>query len=78
MSAMEGFTVMIEKRVVEENVGYIEAVCDLARENDIEVEEIVDHVHPQLKEKIKIEFIKKNYFPDMKIEGTLDDFLKDD
>ena len=76
---IEGINYLIERHKLDhEFETYIEAITDFAEHHEIEVEEIVDIMDPILKEKVKIEFIKRNYFPDKKIECTLDDFMNDE
>lgn len=75
---MEGVNLLIEKYKKDNNLSsYIEAVCDFATEFEIEVEEIVDNLDVNMKKQVQIEFIKKNYFPDVKIEGSMDDFFEE-
>lgn len=75
---MEGVNLLIEKYKRDNNLSsYIEAVCDFAAEFEIEVEEIVDNLDVNMKKQVQIEFIKKNYFPDVKIEGSMDDFFEE-
>jgi len=75
---MNGINLLIEKYKKTNNLSsYIETICDFSKEYDIEVEEIVDNLDDNLKKQVQIEFIKKNYFPDNKIEGTMDDFFKE-
>ena len=72
--SLNGLSLTIEKMAAEKG-SYIEAVVDFAEENEIEVEEVVVLLHPQIVSKLKVEFIKKNHFRDQKIEGTVDDFF---
>lgn len=75
---MEGVNLLIEKYKRDNNLSsYIEAVCDFAAEFEIEVEEIVDNLDNNMKKQVQIEFIKRNYFPDVKIEGSMDDFFEE-
>lgn len=74
---LEGMTLVIEQYKTSKGYKtYIEAIVDFAAENDIEVEEIVDHIHPNLKKKIEIEFKKHNFIPGQKIDNSMDDFLE--
>ena len=75
---MQGINLLIERFKISNNFDtYIEAIVDFSKEYEVEVEEIVDNLDTQLKNKVKTEFIKLNYFPNKKIEASLDDFLKD-
>lgn len=60
------------------NGSYIESITDFATENGVlDIEDIVDELHPVVVEKVKAEFIDRNYFPGMKNENSLGDFLDD-
>jgi len=75
---MDGINLLIERFKQDNNIEtYIETVLDFAVHHEIEVEEIVDNIDSNLKKKIEVEFIKNNYFPNRKIECTLDDFFKE-
>lgn len=75
---MEGINLLIERFKLNHNYEtYIETIVDFAAEYEVEIEEIVDNIDGTLKHKIEVEFIKKNWFPERKIENSLDDFLKD-
>lgn len=74
---MSCMTVLIEKYANDNDCDYIEAIVGFAEEQNIDVEDIVDNIDETLKLKVKKEFIKKNFIPSQKIEGTLDDFLND-
>jgi len=75
---MEGINLLIERfKIAQGYDGYIETIVDFASEHEVEIEEIVDNIDGTLKRKVEIEFIKKNWFPDRKIENSMDDFLKE-
>jgi len=75
---MEGINLLIERFKIDHNYnGYIETIVDFASEHEVEIEEIVDNIDGTLKRKVEIEFIKKNWFPNKKIENSLDEFLGD-
>jgi hypothetical protein len=56
---------------------YIEAVVDFAEEKEVDFEDIVELLHPQIIEKLKIEFIQKNHFPNKKLPNSIEQFMKD-
>ena len=75
---IDQFSQTIELLASENGGSYIEALIDFAHKNHIEeFEELVDLLHPIVKDKVKTEFISKNYFPDRKVEGKLDEFFND-
>ena len=75
---MEGINLLIERFKISHNYsGYIETIVDFAEEYEVEIEEIVDNIDGNLKRKVEIEFIKNNWFPDKKIENSMEDFLKE-
>jgi len=75
---MEGINLLIERFKINYGyAGYIETIVDFAAEHDIEIEEIVDNIDGILKKKVEMEFIKKNWFPNKKIETSLEDFLEE-
>ncbi len=75
---MEGINLLIEKHKMRYKfVSYIETIVDFAKEHDIEVEEIVDSIDKNLKKKVEVEFIKNNWFPNKKIETSLDSFMEE-
>jgi Phage late-transcription coactivator len=64
----------IETRALETG-SYIEAINDFCDEKGIEQENIVELLNPILLDKVKVEFYKKNWFPEKKIKNSLDDFI---
>ena len=55
---------------------YMDAILEFAENKGIlDYEDIIDSLHPQIVEKVKVEAIKKNYVPAMKIENDFDDFF---
>lgn len=77
--SMDGLTLAIEKYKKEMGYkGYIETIVEFVEINGLDFYDVVDQIDPILKKKVQTEFIKHNYFPDKKIDGTLDDFLNGD
>lgn len=72
--SLSGVSLTIEKLAAEKD-SYIEAVVDFAEENELDVEEIVSYLHPQIVAKLKLEFIRKNHFADKKAEPSVTDFF---
>jgi len=75
---MDGINLLLNKFMkAAGSDSYIETICDFSKEHDIEIEEIVDNLDPILKKQVETEFIRKNYFPNKKLEGSMDDFFSD-
>lgn len=55
------FSTFIESKVVDENIGYMEAIIAYCDENDIDVESISPLVSKSLKDKIRLEAEELNY-----------------
>jgi len=73
---MTGITLLIEQYKLNHEIpSYVETICDFAAEMGMEIDEIVDNIDDNLKNRIKTEFIKNNYFPNNKVEKTLEDFF---
>ncbi len=69
-------TIKIEEIYLETG-SYIDAIIEFANKFNIQdYEDILEVVNPILKEKIKQEFIDKNYFPDKKKQTSITDFFK--
>jgi hypothetical protein len=62
------FSEYVERIHIDENIPYIDIICDYCKENYIGFEDIKVLVHPTLKEKIKKEAIDQKL---MKEIGTL-------
>jgi hypothetical protein len=74
--SIDALSLEIERRATK--VGFIEAIIDFCEEKEIlEYEDILEHLHPITKEKIKQEFIDKNFIPSKKSGFKLDNFFKD-
>lgn len=74
---IDALNMEIERRF-QETGSYIEAITDFAEENGVaDIEDIVDELHAVIIEKVKAEFIERNYFPGIKNETSLGDFLDD-
>lgn len=64
------------ERLAKDTGSYIDAIIEFANMNHIEeFEEIVNLLHPTLYDKVKTEFIEKNYFKDNKIDNSIKDFF---
>lgn len=74
---LDGMNTKIE-RMAHECGSYIDAVVDFAEQNEMDVEELADFLHPNIRDALKAEFIKKNHFRDKKIDNSLDGFLKEE
>lgn len=74
--SLDTLSLEIEKKAA--RVGYIEAMIEFCEEKEIEeYEDVLEHLHPIVKEKIKQEFIQKNFIPRLKTSALLDNFFKD-
>ena len=74
--SIDSLSLEIEKKA--QRVGYIEAILEFCDEKELEdYEDIVEQLHPILKEKVKQEFIEKNYIPSLKRQTKLDNFFKE-
>ncbi len=74
--SIDSVSLEIEKKA--SKVGYIEAMIEFCEEKQIdEYEDVLEHLHPIVKEKIKQEFIQKNYLPKLKVAASLDNFFKE-
>lgn len=73
---MNAVSIEIEKRALQTN-SYIEAVVDYCEDKQIgDIEDVVEILHPNIIEKIRVEAIKKNYFRDKKSENINDIFFE--
>lgn len=69
-------SISIEKKAV--TIGYIDAVLEYCEERGIEdYEDTIRNLHPILLEKIKQDFIDKNFFPNKKRKIKLNGFFDD-
>jgi len=62
------FSLYIENRVLEEKIGYMDAIIKYCEDIDIDIESIAALVNQSLKDKIQIEAEDQNY---MKKRGKL-------
>lgn len=76
---MDNTSIIIEKLALELG-SYIEAMTEFkeSRLPGTDYEDIVSTLNPVLIQKIRQEFINKNFVPDEKKRGSLLDFLEDD
>jgi hypothetical protein len=74
--ALSGINLQIENLVAGGELNYIEAVLHFCEENNIEIDEVADLIDPILKEKLKTEFVRLNYFSEKKIPNQLKDFFE--
>jgi len=73
---IEGVSLAIEKFKKEKGIkGYVEAICLFVKENELDFYDLVDQLDPILKKKVKSEYIKGNFLPDLKVDHSIDDFL---
>jgi len=73
---MDSITTEIERKVATKKCSYIEAVLEFAEENEIaDIEDLVEQLHPNIVDKLKTDFVKKKYFRNKKVEGTIEDFM---
>jgi hypothetical protein len=73
---LDQLSLTIEQLASETGGSYIDAIVEFAHRNHIqEFEEIVALLHPTLYEKLKVEFIEKNFFKDNKIDNSIKDFF---
>lgn len=73
---MKGLDLQIEKRVQSSGITYVDAVIEFATEKEIDIEDVVKELHPTMKEKIKVEFIKRNMVKGEKIDTSIEDFIE--
>jgi len=72
---LDNFNLQIEK-LAAKHKSYIAAICEFAEENGIdEFEEVIPCLNSIILEKVKTEFIKKNFFSNKKITNALDSFF---
>lgn len=73
---LDQFNLQIEK-MAKQNNSYIDAVLEFIEnsEGTYDFDDIQEILHPFIIEKIKIEFIEKNYLKDKKIQNSLKDFI---
>lgn len=57
------FTQIIEQKVRELNLSYIEAVVETCKSTSIEPEDVKKFISPLIKEKIETEAMNLNYLP---------------
>ena len=73
--ALDNLSLDIERRA--ESVGYINAILEFCEEKEKEdYEDVLELLHPILKEKIKQEFIDKGYLPHLKTKNPFELFFK--
>lgn len=75
--SLDGISLQIEQLVAQEGLSYIDATIHFCQKFGLDLEEAKEILHPNLIEKIKTEFVKKNYFPDQKIENSIEDFINE-
>lgn len=72
---LDNFNLDIEQRAARTG-SYIEAIIELCEEKNIpEFEDVVEMLNPIVLDKIKMEYIQKNYIPELKIENSLKEFF---
>jgi glutaredoxin-related protein len=58
---MKRFSLLVEKRALDPQMGYMDAVIDICEQNDIEIETVNRLISKPLKEKIEAEAIELNF-----------------
>ena len=71
---LDNFNLEIEKRAIAEG-SYIDAVVDIAEEKGMDVMDVADLLHENIREKLAAEFIKKNCVPSEKNNTSLAAFF---
>ena len=64
------FTKLIESRVAEKKMPYMDAILQVCEKNDIEIEDIKKFISPIIKNKLEAEAMNLNYLPK---KNSLDD-----
>lgn len=73
--SMTGIDKFIEDEHLRTGADYIDIVCEFAMKHFIDFEDLKVDLHPNIINKIKDEFIKKNVVKGDKLETSLTDFL---
>lgn len=72
---LDSINLEIEQLAQKNNGSYIEAIVEFQElKNIIDIEDIVEMLHFNIREKLKNEFIKKKYFSEKRIENSLPQF----
>jgi hypothetical protein len=71
---IDNFTLEIETRAAA-NGSYIETITELCHEKNLCEYELADMLHDVIKDKLKEEFIRKNYIPKLKNHTSLESFF---
>jgi uncharacterized protein (DUF4213/DUF364 family) len=71
---IDNLSLDIERRAL--TVGYINAFIEFCEEKEKDdYEDVLEMLHPILKDKIKQEFIEKNFLPHLKVKNPFDSFF---
>lgn len=69
---LQGINLEIE--MLAQKIGYIDAVINIFEKNNLDLEDIKEIVDENILEKLKVEFVKKNFFKNKKINSIEDIF----
>lgn len=72
---MAGIDLQIERIRQAKQMDYIEAICEFAKQNGVEVEDIAKELHSSTKDKLKYDFIKRNMVKGKHVEPSLEIFM---
>lgn len=72
---MQGIDLQIERMRLKLGIGYIDTILEYSLLNECDFEDIVSSLHKSTKEKIKLEFVKKNMVRGQKHVPTLEKFF---
>ena len=73
---LDNTSLTIEKMAAENNGSYIEACTIFAEKFGFhDFEDLIEVLHPLLIQKIRQEFIDKNYIPSLKPKNSLSEFF---
>lgn len=73
---MIGLDLQIEHLRQEMHSDYIDAICEFAAQNNTDVEDLVKELHFSTKEKIKVDFIKRNMVRGQHLETSMEDYFE--
>lgn len=66
---------LILERKTLNDLSYIEIICEICEEKDIDIESIKKHLSKAILEKLEAEFARLRMFKDIKEENTLDELF---
>lgn len=74
--ALDPLSLLIEEEALKYG-SYIDAIVEYSKENSIDFEDILEVVNSNVYDKVRAEFINKNFIPELKNEVNLMSFMKD-